>query len=193
MEHQISTCYIQHGTEKSLTNMNALDRFSGPVLILIHHECIFSITSLPARLQNILASENLTSHVWTHMDEQAWNQLPFYKACWLDKKKIINVMRGGKGKHAREQIDKQAQGRSIPQTRAIPYLESQKVRMEAPPAPCPRWLSWLSTKTTALSEGTKPQPSPQFLDKNTNTWSYPANWCIQRIPDKSQHLHSYFK
>ena len=43
------------------------------------------------------------------------------------------------------------------------YLASQKVSIEAPPAPCPRWLSWLSTKTSALSEGMKPQPSPQFL------------------------------
>lgn len=177
------------GQRNHLTSLNALDCFSGPVLILIHHESIFSITSLPVHLQNILASENLTSHVWTHMDEQAWNQLPFYKACLLDKE----VVRHGKRNHDREHTDKQAKGRSITQTRATPYLESQKVRMEAPPAPCPRWLSWLSTKTKALSEGTKPQPSPQFLDKNTKTWSHPVNWCIPHSLDKSQHLHPYFK
>ena len=47
----------------------------------------------------------------------------------------------------------------------VSYLASQNVRIDAPPAPCPRWLSWLSTKTSALSEGMKPQPSPQFLLK----------------------------
>ena len=178
------------GQRNHLTNFNALDCFSGPVLILIHHKCIFSITSLPVHLQKILASENSTSHVWTRTGEQAWNQLPFYKACSLDKK---SNMRRGKRNRAREQIDKQAQGRSITRTRAIPYLGSQKVRMEAPPAPCPRWLSWLSTKTRALSEGTKPQPSPQFLAKSTKTWSYLVKRCIQHIPDKLQHLHPYFK
>ena len=90
-------------------------------------------------------------------------------------------MRCRKRNHAREQIDKQAKGRRISQTKAIPYLASQKVRMEAPPAPCPRWLSWLSTKTRALSEGTKPQPSPQFLAKNTKTWSYPGASSISQI------------
>lgn len=45
-------------------------------------------------------------------------------------------------------------------------LESQKVTIDAPPAPCPLWLSWLSMKTSAFPLGMKPQPSPQFLRYN---------------------------
>lgn len=143
-----------------VTNWDALDCFSGPGLTLHLHGWICSITSSPFHFQNILASENLTSRVWTHTDEQAWNQPPFYRACLLDKQ----GMRRGRSNLP----DKPAKARLSTQTRAIPYLASQKVRIEAPPAPCPLWLSWLSTKTRALSEGTKPQPSPQFLAKNTD-------------------------
>lgn len=48
------------------------------------------------------------------------------------------------------------------------HLETRKVRIMSPPAPWPRWLSWLSMNTTEFCLCNMPQPSWKLLNHRSS-------------------------